>query len=75
MKPDAGPVGKDASVARDGGSAPPNTHVLETSNLAPATETAESGDYRIRGHLRSSEVRESSNGTKQIRGGFVPLSR
>ena len=51
------------------------THVLETSNLAPATEAASAGDYRIRGHLRSSDVREAGNATRRIRGGFVPLGR
>ncbi|MEQ8278003.1 MAG: hypothetical protein RKU31_30265 [Deltaproteobacteria bacterium] len=77
-KPDAGPTVRDAGTdetPRDGGPNGGPTHVLETSNLAPAAESASAGDYRIRGHLRSSEVRQADNGNQQIRGGFVPLSR
>lgn len=75
-KPDGGPPPtEDAGPnPHDGGLAGP-THVLQSTNLAPATEAAEAGAYRLRGRLRTSDVREGTNGDKTIRGGFVPLGR
>lgn len=69
------------SSAQDGGVAVPDdagtpaTLVLESANLAPATNLAENAGYRLRGHLQSSEVRTATNTEFKIRGGFVPLTR
>jgi hypothetical protein len=71
----------DASVpdaggpAVDAGPPPPGPrHILQQTNLAPAAQSASAGDYRIRGHLRSSQTRGATNAEHRLRGGFVPLT-
>lgn len=58
----------------DGG-VPPQTITLDNANLAPAAQSAESGEYRLRGHLKSSGGQTAESNQYQIRGGFVPLTR
>jgi hypothetical protein len=70
MARDAGPA-----PAKDGGVVAPATVVIERSNLAPAAQAGEAGAYRIRGHLRSTDVRTATTTSHRIRGGVVPLGR
>lgn len=68
MPTDAGPT-----AGADGGV--PGGFVLESANLEPAARAAESDSYQLRGHLRSSSPQRAENETKEMRGGFVPLTR